>query len=1016
MNTMTKTSKLNKASKTNTFLGLNLVPRLIPTLILGSTLSFVLSFLFSLTLSPTSYAAPSTFTVTNTNDSGAGSLRQAIEDANSNGNPGDQDVIEFDIGGAGTKTITASSGFVISQSVLVDGYTQSDASPNTSSFPDPLNGVIRIEIYFNTGNGFDITGSNVTLRSLAAYQPSSISDPFDPIVKVDSADDFELLGSYIGVDFTGLNSYTMYGIMRDGMIEVRDSSDVRLGSENAGDRNIFGMCGGSCVYSINSTGLRVQGSNIGVGADGLSPFYGDSGFDKSGIFLDSGSDDAQIGSQTSGGGNYFYYLTQGALRAQDLSNLSVYGNLFYRNSGVRPDLDGNPNYQIGVIGIMGVSGANIGSVGNGKNRMAGNFGDVIWLLDSPTTSNATENVHIIGNTMGYNYNESSPLENYSRMIVTNGNTHDVLIQNNTLHNNTCPVYCGGGFAAVIMRDNSQDISVISNSIFNGNSNIGIDSGDNGTSPNDSNDSDTGPNDMLNSPGYTQIVEDGGNTEVDFTIDVPAGDYRIEFFSNTSALLQGENYLGYTNISSSGMGLEAFSHTLSGTGHTNMTLTATRIDPDLPNGFGPSSEFGSTGDIVVPPESHSDLSTSKRLLNPEDKSVGNVLNYEIKITNNGPSDLNLDEMNNYSTPGGGSLFVDFLPPQLAYSGISGTNIACTDFGAGSAVMFGPLLANHLDHSIVVCGHTGNDVLPSGQTVTYTFSATVVDLMTPDFFNHVFAQFSSSTNPAMDPDGPTMANILNSGNDIIDGMRNSGINNYSTAYSDVADLSLTGSLLNPNEIATGGTLHYSLEFKNNGPSAINPQQFDGSGMNPLITSLLVALLPPNAAFLSQNNPDLTCIWGGPGSATMAPYFGTHSDYSILICMYIGSNTSLAAGQTIPSILDISYTGPDQDLSAYFLMNLTDSDKDKFGVGSAFMNGINNNTADAIDYLDISNINNFLRVSYIKPGVSVSDGSSTSGGLSSLLSKTGQGVIILSVAVLFIIATVYFLYSYKRQPKIK
>ena len=52
-------------------------------------------------------AAGTTFTVTNTNDSGAGSLRQAILDANAN--PGG-DTIAFGIPGAGVHTITPATG------------------------------------------------------------------------------------------------------------------------------------------------------------------------------------------------------------------------------------------------------------------------------------------------------------------------------------------------------------------------------------------------------------------------------------------------------------------------------------------------------------------------------------------------------------------------------------------------------------------------------------------------------------------------------------------------------------------------------------------------------------------------------------------------------------------------------------------------------------------------------------------------------------------------------------------
>src|SRR6476469_5856180 len=51
----------------------------------------------------------STFTVTNTNDAGAGSFRQAIIDANANPNPtnpADVDYILFNIPGTGVHTIT----------------------------------------------------------------------------------------------------------------------------------------------------------------------------------------------------------------------------------------------------------------------------------------------------------------------------------------------------------------------------------------------------------------------------------------------------------------------------------------------------------------------------------------------------------------------------------------------------------------------------------------------------------------------------------------------------------------------------------------------------------------------------------------------------------------------------------------------------------------------------------------------------------------------------------------------
>ena len=74
--------------------------------------------------------AAATFTVTNTDDSGPGSLRQAIEDANT---AVGADTIAFAIPGAGVHTITPLSLLpIIGSSVTIDGYTQPGSAPNTT--------------------------------------------------------------------------------------------------------------------------------------------------------------------------------------------------------------------------------------------------------------------------------------------------------------------------------------------------------------------------------------------------------------------------------------------------------------------------------------------------------------------------------------------------------------------------------------------------------------------------------------------------------------------------------------------------------------------------------------------------------------------------------------------------------------------------------------------------------------------------------------------------------------------
>ena len=96
------------------------------TAIGGSMRRVVLATLWVISAST---LAAATFTVTNTDDTGAGSFRQAILDAN--GSPG-LDTIAFNIPGAGVHTISPATALpFITDPVIVDGYTQPGASPNT---------------------------------------------------------------------------------------------------------------------------------------------------------------------------------------------------------------------------------------------------------------------------------------------------------------------------------------------------------------------------------------------------------------------------------------------------------------------------------------------------------------------------------------------------------------------------------------------------------------------------------------------------------------------------------------------------------------------------------------------------------------------------------------------------------------------------------------------------------------------------------------------------------------------
>jgi hypothetical protein len=106
----------------------------------------------------TAASVASTFTVTNTNNSGAGSLRQAIIDANSNP---DVSSIIFNIAGAAPYTINLQSGLpTISTTITINATTQPgfDGAPVIE-----LNGAGA-----GNANGFFVNSSNSLITSGAS--------------------------------------------------------------------------------------------------------------------------------------------------------------------------------------------------------------------------------------------------------------------------------------------------------------------------------------------------------------------------------------------------------------------------------------------------------------------------------------------------------------------------------------------------------------------------------------------------------------------------------------------------------------------------------------------------------------------------------------------------------------------------------------------------------------------------------------------------------------------------------
>ncbi|HOX57253.1 MAG TPA: hypothetical protein P5205_11460 [Candidatus Paceibacterota bacterium] len=192
----------------------------------------------------TTHAA--THTVTTVNDSGAGSLRQALLSANSTVNV--PDIVQFNIAGAGPHTINPLTPLpTITDPVTIDGYSQSGASANTLAQGD--NAVLKIVVL----DQLVVDTTNSTVRGLAVRQIQLGTAPGPKGNNV-------IEGNFIGLDATGTNSLASAG---SGVFVQTPTN--RIGGVTPGARNLISGHGttGMEIFEAFASGNLVQGNYIG---------------------------------------------------------------------------------------------------------------------------------------------------------------------------------------------------------------------------------------------------------------------------------------------------------------------------------------------------------------------------------------------------------------------------------------------------------------------------------------------------------------------------------------------------------------------------------------------------------------------------------------------------------------------------------------------------------------------------------------------------------------------------------
>ena len=201
-------------------------------------------------------ATRQSFVVTNENNHGAGSLRDAI--TNANATPG-TDTITFNIPGSGVKTINLVISLPdITDRVVIDATTQ----PGYAGTPlIELNGSAIGG--FNGGNGLVIRAGGSTVRGLAIGNFGSVFGGGGTGIWLNACDNNVIQANYIGIAADGTTTRP-----NGRGIQLTNSSNNVIGGPTSAARNV--ISGNSTGIEVSGNGNAIQGNFIGTNATGTA--------------------------------------------------------------------------------------------------------------------------------------------------------------------------------------------------------------------------------------------------------------------------------------------------------------------------------------------------------------------------------------------------------------------------------------------------------------------------------------------------------------------------------------------------------------------------------------------------------------------------------------------------------------------------------------------------------------------------------------------------------------------------
>jgi uncharacterized repeat protein (TIGR01451 family) len=603
-----------------------------------------------------------TFTVTNVNDSGPGSYRRAINDANSS--PG-ADTIAFNIAGSQLHTIAPTSPLPqVTEAVTIDGFTQAGSSVNTST--SGISAVYRIAApvpVIASGNstirGLVVTGGGIVLRggnnlvvgnfvgtdSNGVEAPSRAAGAAPQTgISIESngntigggspaarnlisgnnqagiliqggASSNQVLGNLIGTTRSGLAA------LGNGIgVFIVSGSGNSIGGTGAGEGNVISANMLSGVRIAPAGGFdavannRVAGNTIGLMVDG-SGVLGNG----NGLYIAAAG--TTVGGSAAGAGNLISGNAGGGI---GLFNAT--GSVIQQNK-IGTGIGGMGSRANGEVGIAIAGGSNNvvgGTSPQTRNLISGNAGHGV-LLSSPGAGTVVR-----GNWIGLKADGTTPLGNAGSGVRIVSASGELTIGGTIPPEGNVIAFNGNGGVVV---ESGTGATIRTNSIHS-NAGMGIDLGADGPTPNDVGDADGGPNGRMNAPVITSVSSDGTISTIQGSLNsAPNATYTIQFFSNRFANPTnqgpGETYLGDAVVSTDVGGSVNFIATMPRPVSPGQPVSAVAIESSTGN----TSEF--SPNLPFAPDPAANLAVTVTT-SSDTVTAGQRVTFTVAVMNLGPN--------------------------------------------------------------------------------------------------------------------------------------------------------------------------------------------------------------------------------------------------------------------------------------------------------------------------------------------------------------------------------------------